>query len=322
MKQWLQNNLGIGAVICCSIFLTFTASPSVAQTLKPSWTSLGLTRTPPLESAQLFGSGRFSTELTEHVTPSFSSDGKHAFWSFWLPQGQSIVQLSYINRRWRDPNIIMFPGHSAIDGATFHPSEEEVFFDSNLASSPREEDNWDIWKSRFSDGQWTHPERLPDEVNSDAHEVFPAVASSGNIYFMTIGTPNVYYRAEFYGDSYGYREPLPDFINEGAHYSSVYIHPDESFIIFCSDRPGGYGDGDLYVSFADDQGEWQDPINLGPRVNTERLDRFPKITPDGRALLFARHTKNNGPGYGQGDFYWIDASVVSELANSGTSEDS
>lgn len=60
---------------------------------------------------------------------------------------------------------------------------------------------------------------------------------------------------------------------------------DGSFMIFVSRRPGGFGSGDLYISRFED-GEWQQPENLGPNVNTSGFDSAPYLSRDERRLYF------------------------------------
>ncbi len=56
-------------------------------------------------------------------------------------------------------------------------------------------------------------------------------------------------------------------------------------LVFASDRPGGYGKMDLYLSTFEN-GEWSRPINLGPEINSEENDWFPSINERG-LLLYA-----------------------------------
>lgn len=60
-------------------------------------------------------------------------------------------------------------------------------------------------------------------------------------------------------------------------------------LYFASNRPGGYGGMDLYkTDFID--GEWGTPINLGPKINTEKNDFFPFVNHDG-TLYYASNGK-------------------------------
>ena len=83
------------------------------------------------------------------------------------------------------------------------------------------------------------------------------------------------------------------------------VHPalsnDGSKLYFSSDMPGGFGGMDLYVS-EQESGRWGPPMNLGPAVNTEGHEIFPKIsTADGR-LYFA---SDGQVGLGGLDIYYV-----------------
>jgi len=66
--------------------------------------------------------------------------------------------------------------------------------------------------------------------------------------------------------------------NSNAAHPSISVENNELY--FASDRPGGQGGMDLYVSIKSGD-TWGEPINLGPKVNTEGDDVFPFIHADG-----------------------------------------
>ena len=60
-------------------------------------------------------------------------------------------------------------------------------------------------------------------------------------------------------------------------------------LIFSSDKPGGYGQTDLYCTIRKN-GVWGAPVNLGPEINTSGKDEFPFIYNDpqeGMNLIFS-----------------------------------
>lgn len=110
----------------------------------------------------------------------------------------------------------------------------------------------------------------------------------------------------------GERQPPQPFggdINAGRWTAHPFIAPDESFLIFDSNREDGYGDEDLYVSFREPDGDWGEAINLGDAVNSEHDDIFGAVSPDGRYLFFSR-INLEGP---QANIMWVDASVLHDL---------
>lgn len=77
------------------------------------------------------------------------------------------------------------------------------------------------------------------------------------------------------------------------------ISRDGSALYFASNRSGGLGGIDIWVSFRDDTG-WGAPVNLGSPVNTSSNDLCPTPMRDGKGLLFV---SNRGGGCGGWDIY-------------------
>ncbi|MEM7572967.1 MAG: OmpA family protein [Bacteroidota bacterium] len=93
-------------------------------------------------------------------------------------------------------------------------------------------------------------------------------------------------------------------INDDA-YSCMHpsLSADGNRLFFASDRPGGYGGLDLYVSDYIN-GNWTTAVNLGPKINTSSDEAFPFIHPSGQ-LFFS---SNGHPGQGRLDIFSIDLS--------------
>jgi len=66
--------------------------------------------------------------------------------------------------------------------------------------------------------------------------------------------------------------------------------------------------GDIYISFRDSEGNWTDPVNLGEDVNSDRQERFPSVSPDGKYLLFTRWVVR-----GNEDVMWVSAKIIDDL---------
>jgi hypothetical protein len=75
--------------------------------------------------------------------------------------------------------------------------------------------------------------------------------------------------------------------------------PKEAYVVYSSDRPGGFGRTDLYVSFADGRGGWTAPTNLGPTINSSNGEVSPYLSPDHKYLFFARESAT------EADIYWV-----------------
>jgi Tol biopolymer transport system component len=110
-----------------------------------------------------------------------------------------------------------------------------------------------------------------------------------------------------------------------------YIDPDEEYLIFSSNRPGGYGRLDLWVSFRQPDETWGEPLNLGPEINSDDNERFPHMSPDGKYLFFVSkktpfeeltrepvkikdlNEMSRSITNGLSNIYWVDAGIIEEL---------
>ncbi|MEI6087819.1 MAG: OmpA family protein [Bacteroidota bacterium] len=100
----------------------------------------------------------------------------------------------------------------------------------------------------------------------------------------------------------GWSEPenLGANINTEFWESSPSLSPDNRVLFFSSNRPGGYGGKDLYVSYRTGEGKWSPAKNMGPAINTKGDELAPFIHPDNQTLYF---TSDGLLGYGGSDIY-------------------
>lgn len=73
------------------------------------------------------------------------------------------------------------------------------------------------------------------------------------------------------------------------------LSPDEKWLFFASDMPGGIGGFDLYAVEHLGEGRWGQPINLGPAINTEKQELFPFMSFFG-SLFFSSNGRANTRG--------------------------
>jgi outer membrane protein OmpA-like peptidoglycan-associated protein len=101
---------------------------------------------------------------------------------------------------------------------------------------------------------------------------------------------------------WGWSKPknLGQRINSDFWDSAPSIAPDGNSIYFASNRPEGYGGIDIYVSFKNEKGYWEEAINLGPTINTKGDDQTPFIHADNQSLYFS---SNGRAGFGGSDIY-------------------
>ncbi|MDJ0910100.1 MAG: hypothetical protein QNI99_12965 [Woeseiaceae bacterium] len=124
--------------------------------------------------------------------------------------------------------------------------------------------------------------------------------------FLAVAVPALPIPAHADDDDVTYSEwSSPESI--GAPVNSVYldiapfVSRDERSMYFFSDRPGGFGGNDIWVSERKKRSDpWGEPVNLGPTINTEFNENAPTLSPDGRRLYFG---SDRPGGFGGLDLY-------------------
>jgi Tol biopolymer transport system component len=96
-------------------------------------------------------------------------------------------------------------------------------------------------------------------------------------------------------------KPLKGFLNSDNWESQATISCDGRTIFFASNQPGGFGGTDIWKSQLDGTGNWSQPINLGPNINTKGDEEAPFITNDGNTLYFS---STGHVGYGEQDIFF------------------
>jgi outer membrane protein OmpA-like peptidoglycan-associated protein/tetratricopeptide (TPR) repeat protein len=91
-------------------------------------------------------------------------------------------------------------------------------------------------------------------------------------------------------------EPLPNPINTRFHESSASLSRDGNYLYFISDRPGGMGGKDIWMSQREYNDTWTNPINLSA-INTLYDEEGVFIHQDGKTLYFSSNGHNTMGGY-------------------------
>lgn len=92
--------------------------------------------------------------------------------------------------------------------------------------------------------------------------------------------------------------PVPGKLNIGTEWDSQpSISFDGKEMIFVSDRAGGYGGSDLYISKKMPDGTWSAGQNLGPVINSDKNELTPFLHSDSKTLYFSSKGHSSLGGY-------------------------
>ncbi len=156
----------------------------------------------------------------------------------------------------------------------------------------------DVFISYKKNGEWSNPKSISKKVNTNTHEAPVAMSPDGQIIYIYRNTKTksgdlFYIQKQKNGWSDMIRLPINSSYWEG----SMTVSPNGKTAIFSSDRPGGFGGLDLYISTKNKQGEWSKPKNLGNKINTEFDEDAPFIHSDGKVFNFSSKGHNSMGGF-------------------------
>jgi len=276
-----------------------------------------LGQTPPGDTPEVFAPGIVCTENMEFMY-GFYKAGALFFFVRTSPDSgiewtDIPVQRTEIkNGKWTKPKEAEITGRPWIYEYPDAPEGTIIIFAwrRNLdGSGPR--GDIDLWKSVKKPEGWTPPERLSSPVNTEKFDSWPSIAENGNLYFFStreggVGRADLY-RSILQDGEYKEVENLGSDINSEVFDHDPFIAPDESYLMWCSNRSGGYGGDDLYIAYKKEDGGWSRPFNLGEKINTPANETRPYVTADGKYLFFVSDANNNT------DIYWVDAGILEKL---------
>ncbi|TGM08396.1 OmpA family protein [Leptospira barantonii] len=151
----------------------------------------------------------------------------------------------------------------------------------------------DLYFSKKVNSSWAEPAVLPRTVNTEEIEENPFLFNN-RLYFTRYPFGQVA-EADIFVSIYKNKTwekatSLPDPINSAYSEIAATIGKDGKTIYFSSNRPGGFGGYDLYKSTMLENGDFSEPINLGPEINTAGDEAFYLEAGDGRTFYFCRRT--------------------------------
>jgi hypothetical protein len=217
---------------------------------------------------------------------SISPDGTMLATTLMAPRNTFSAILLYANTSgsWQDAAVAPFSGRFSDIEPMFSPDGKRLYFASKRPHLNNKGDNWDIWRVSFSNGTFGEPEVLPEPVNTENDEFYPTVTLDDVLYFTSarpgsLGNEDIF-RATPHANGYAV-ENAGAGVNSTAWEFNSFVSAEDDYILFSSQgRSDDLGGGDLYVSFRNDNGEFDPARNLGPTINSSRLDYNPGVYRD------------------------------------------
>jgi hypothetical protein len=238
------------------------------------------------------------------VGPNLSADGLTLYFVSDRPGGISGTAELWMSTRatirdpWRGAVNVGAPvnSHSAAS-PSISSDGLELFFDNGLRVRPGGQGGGDIWYARRAgiSNNWNEPQNLGPVGNSPFTEGVPKLSRDGLTLFFSSDRPGGFGGRDIWVTSRATRSEawtapfnLGPAVNGGGNDWCPAISPDALVLIFQSDRPGGFGGDDFWMSRRTATSRpWSAAVHLGPQINTPADEAKAEFSADGRTLLFA-----------------------------------
>lgn len=202
---------------------------------------------------------------THEASATFTPDGKTMVFARSntgkkrdVNQEVDLYQSQLVDGDWTEPERLPFTmGEYWDSNPYFSPDGRELYFASNRPGGYGKDDLWKVL--RMSDGSWGDPVNLGGDINTKGEEQFPFLHPNGEFYFASNGhsgfggldlfvhkrNPNGKMQVRNLGKPVN--TPYDDF--------AIYFWEGENGF-FCSNRPDGVGDDDIYYFVHDFEPEY------------------------------------------------------------------
>lgn len=252
---------------------------------------------------EVLGKGTVSLPDRYEFCSTLSHDFKTLYIGVEHGSWQSIEAYRFTARGWDGPHHVF--------GTPEYPAQDPYLSadGKRLYFITAKDGHGDIgYLSQSSEGNWGNPILLDQPVNGPANEYFLSFSKARTLVFASdradaeSGDYDIF-AAVADGDKFAPPAMIEGEVNSEWDEGDPFIDPEGRFLIFASNRPGGAGRGDLYISMASENGSWLAPIAFGDSINTSGHELCPALSRDGSIFMF---TSNR-------DIHWVSAKVIFEL---------
>jgi len=156
-----------------------------------------------------------------------------------------------------------------------------------------------IFFSKKERGKWQPPIEITAEINAGEDCSSSSLNNDGTELFLykTDNYDGVIYSSNFVNGAWTPVKKLNKNINTKFYESHASISSDGKKLYFTSNRDGGQGNLDIYVSEKDASGDWGPAVNLGAAINTPFNEDTPFITRNDSVLYFCSEGHSSMGGF-------------------------
>jgi hypothetical protein len=253
---------------------------------------------------KLFAKNFISTSSNSEFGSVFNKQGNEFYFAV-DSAGKSKIKFSTINNtQWTRPITIISDSIYGFNDPFLSPDDSRLYYISNLPRNKFDTiPDHDIWFSNRTVDGWSKPINAGMEINSDGDEYYMSFTKDGSMYFSsnkeTRNRDFDIYKSPFLNNKFMSPKKLSKSINTKRYEADVFIPPDESYMIFCAIRKDGFGRGDLYISFKDENDNWTKSKNMGEPINSTDHELCPFVSRDSKYFFYTSKQ----------DIYWVSTEI-------------
>lgn len=221
-----------------------------------------------------------------------------------IKQGDSYFERLYVSHwdgaRWDEPQPLSFQffPENIDPGAAFLSADGSKLYLTGCGWG--RDSGCDLYVSHWDLGEWSMPRKLEGSINTGSWESQPCVSADGKeLYFVSRrnGNADIYCCQRNTDRSWGEPKNLGAPINTKGSEMAPFLHPDGRTLYFSSDKHIGMGGFDLFMSRRGDDGQWQEPVNLGFPINTQGDEINFFVAADGKTAFISSQREGGNGGY-------------------------
>jgi len=304
-----QKTIFVSIVLFFPFVLSIHAQQNDSPILKGSY----LGQKPPGMIPELFSPGVISSDINEHSPAAFSPDGKEVYWAVTDGRMMMIKYMKQENDRWTAPQSPSFAEGLECSSPVFSVDGKKLFFTSQDRSK-----NWEItlWFVEKTSSGWSERKRVDSIINTGDLGYQVSLLKDGTLYFGSaraggFGQEDIY-RSRLLNGKYTTPENLGSSINSEFIEASVFVAPDESYLLFTRIKmENREPDINFFVSYRKRDGTWTQAVDISERLDSKSSAFWIGLSPDGKYIFFVKRKGRAS------DMYWVSSRILDEFKPEG-----
>ena len=215
-------------------------------------------------------------------------------------QKEQLLVAQWEGEQWAEPQPLAFAyfPDDVDPGAAFISADGKKLYLTGCGWT--RDSSCDLYVAEWTDGIWSMPRPLSQSINTRSWESQPCVSSDGReLYFVSRrgGNADIFCCLRNADGTWGEPQNIGAPVNTQGTEMAPFLHPDGHTLYFSSDKHIGMGGFDMFMSRRGEDGQWQEPVNLGFPINTQGDEINFFVAADGKTAFISSQREGGSGGY-------------------------